>query len=240
MDTIKIKDRGNTKIVAHRGLSGIERENTNFAFVAAGNRSYYGIETDVYHTKDKKFILLHDGVTARVAKEDLAVWEHSFERLRQVCLTDRDGNAERIDIRMPSLEEYLRICRRYDKVSVLELKSRFPKEELQQMLDLAKELGQYENLVIISFNLDNLVSMREIDGEISIQYLTEQWTDELIETVKNGRMGLDIHYGQLNEERIALCHENGIEVNCWTCDDPDHAAKLISWGVDYITSNILE
>ena len=30
-----------TRMIAHRGLSGIERENTCAAFVAAGNRSYY-------------------------------------------------------------------------------------------------------------------------------------------------------------------------------------------------------
>ena len=41
MNTIKIQ-KNLTKIVAHRGLSGIETENTNAAFIAAGNRSYYG------------------------------------------------------------------------------------------------------------------------------------------------------------------------------------------------------
>ena len=39
MDTIKINSNG-VKIIAHRGLSGIEKENTCPAFVAAGNRSY--------------------------------------------------------------------------------------------------------------------------------------------------------------------------------------------------------
>lgn len=53
MDTIKI-DKNNVKLIAHRGVSGIERENTAAAFVAAGNRSYYGIETDVHVTKDGK------------------------------------------------------------------------------------------------------------------------------------------------------------------------------------------
>ena len=32
----------------------------------------------------------------------------------------------------------------------------------------------------------------------------------------------------------------GIKVNCWTVDDPEIAERLVSWGVDYITSNILE
>ena len=36
MDVIRI-DSKETKMVAHRGLSGLERENTCPAFVAAGN-----------------------------------------------------------------------------------------------------------------------------------------------------------------------------------------------------------
>jgi hypothetical protein len=43
MNTTKIDSR-KTKMIAHRGVSGIECENTAAAFVAAGNRSYYGIE----------------------------------------------------------------------------------------------------------------------------------------------------------------------------------------------------
>ncbi len=240
MNTIKIPEKGHTQFIAHRGLSGIERENTNLAFVAAGNRSYYGIETDVYHTPDKRFILLHDGTTGRVAKEDLAVWEHNFDRLRQVCLTDRDGSCDRIDIRMPSVEEYFGICRKYDKISVLELKSRFPKEEIAQMLQMAKDLGQYENLIIISFNLDNLTRTREVDPDIRIQYLLDHWDDGAMGVMKMYGLDLDIHYGSLTESRIADCHDNGIKVNCWTVDDPEAAKNLIGWGVDYITTNILE
>lgn len=51
MDTIKI-DRNNVRLIAHRGLIGLEKENTCAAFVAAGNReSIFGIETDVHHTR---------------------------------------------------------------------------------------------------------------------------------------------------------------------------------------------
>lgn len=35
-DTIKIKQHGTTKIVAHRGVSGLETENTAAAYIAAG------------------------------------------------------------------------------------------------------------------------------------------------------------------------------------------------------------
>jgi len=74
MGTFKI-EKNNVKLVAHRGLSGIELENTNAAFVAAGNRSYFGIETDVHVTKDKKYILIHDSSTLRVSGVDINVEE---------------------------------------------------------------------------------------------------------------------------------------------------------------------
>ena len=54
------------------------------------------------------------------------------------------------------------------------------------------------------------------------------------------KMDLDIAWPGLTEERIRACHEKGIKVNCWTVDDPAKAEELIAWGVDYITSDILE
>ena len=35
-------------------------------------------------------------------------------------------------------------------------------------------------------------------------------------------------------------YENGLKVNCWTVDDKEKAEELVAWGVDFITSNILE
>lgn len=37
MQPVYLEKKGNTKIVSHRGLSGVELENTLAAFVAAGN-----------------------------------------------------------------------------------------------------------------------------------------------------------------------------------------------------------
>ena len=66
MDTVKINSR-DVKMIAHRGLSGIEKENTNAVFAAAGNRSYFGMETDVHITKDGRFVIIHDETTNRAS-----------------------------------------------------------------------------------------------------------------------------------------------------------------------------
>lgn len=87
MDTMKI-DSGSTRMIAHRGLSGLETENSIPAFVAAGNRSYYGVETDTHVTKDGRFVIIHDDTTGRVAREDIRVEESDYERVRKVALKD--------------------------------------------------------------------------------------------------------------------------------------------------------
>ena len=65
-------------MVAHRGVSGLEMENTCSAFVAAGNRSYYGIETDVHVTRDGQFVIIHDDDTARVTGDSMTVEKTSM------------------------------------------------------------------------------------------------------------------------------------------------------------------
>ena len=73
-------------MIAHRGVSGLEKENTCSAFVAAGNRSYYGIETDVHLTADGRFIICHDNDLKRVAGEDVTIENTTFDELRKIVL----------------------------------------------------------------------------------------------------------------------------------------------------------
>ena len=114
MDTLRLQNP-KPKIIAHRGQSGLEMENTCSAFVAAGNRTHFGIETDVHVTADGQFIIIHDDSTKRVALDDMAVENTTFETLRSLRLCDTDGKRGRKDLVLPSLEEYIQICKKYEK-----------------------------------------------------------------------------------------------------------------------------
>ena len=233
----------NVKMVAHRGLSGIERENTCPAFLAAANRSYYGIETDVHVTKDGKFVIIHDETTTRVSLENVKinVEESTWDEISGVILPDKDGSTVRRDIRIPLLSEYIHICKKYGKIPVLELKNTFDRDDMKRMIEEIDSLGYLENVTFISFSWTNCMNLREFLPEATIQWLTGDWIDDdRLEKMKENRFALDIHYSCLDADKVKLLHDNGIEVNCWTCDDNEMGELLASWGVDYITSNILE
>ena len=91
-------------MVAHRGVSGLELENTCAAFIAAGNRSYFGIETDVHITADLEFIIIHDDDTNRVSNTKMPVESSSYEQLRSIVLNDKDGS-QRIDLHLPETQQ---------------------------------------------------------------------------------------------------------------------------------------
>ena len=239
MDTIKIK-RGTAKMVAHRGVSGLELENTCAAFVAAGNRSYIGVETDVHVTADGKFIIIHDDNTGRVATESMVVEQTDYETLRALQLKQQDGML-RTDLRLPSLEEYLSICKHYDKVCVLELKNPMEEEAVKGIIEVCKAVYSLDKMVFISFAFQNMLYIRKFAPDAEAQYLlAEEITQAHIDTLAEHKLDLDVHYLAMSEDLMNRLHERGIKVNCWTVDDPEIAERLVSWGIDYITSNILE
>lgn len=247
MNTIKL-EKGNVQMIAHRGLSGIETENTNSAFVAAGNRGYFGIETDIHVTPDEKFIVIHDEDTARVADVVVNVEETPYNELRtlrlnNICRYDEDGickNDVRGDILLPNLAEYIGICRKYEKKSILELKNRFETKHIKMVIEELKALDYLGNVVFISFNLDNLIDLRALLPDAEIQYLTKSYDDDILEALNKYSLEFDTRHSVLTKEIIDEVHANGHKVNCWTVDNKEDAQRLADWGVDYITTNILE
>lgn len=241
MDTVRIDKKG-IKMVAHRGVSGLECENTCAAFVAAGNRSYWGIETDVHVTADGQFVVIHDFETGRVSETNIPVDESTRAELAAIRLYSNPWQKApgRSDLVIPDLSDYIRICHHYDKVAVLELKGDISEENVARIVDVVRQYDHLEQTLFISFWWDNLVRLRKLLPQQPMQFLTGKWTEELPQNLKSQNCGLDIYYPELTKERVEQIHSLGLEVNCWTCDSVDAAASLIEMGVDCITSNILE
>lgn len=239
MNTTKYEKK-NTKTVAHRGVSGIEPENSLPAFIAAGNRSYFGIETDVHRTLDGKFVVFHDDNAKRVTGEDCIIEETLFDDLKKLYIFDKNGESGHFEYKIPELADYIKICKRYEKVGVLELKNAFCFEDIEKIVNIIKEIGWLENIIFISFDFDNLVKIREICPGQTVQFLFSEYSDEIFEKVRAHGFDIDIQFGALTQDNIKKFHAASIKINCWTCDDPEHGEWLASQGVEYITSNILE
>ena len=207
MNTEKIEKK-NTKMIAHRGLSGLEPENSIPVFIAAGNRSYYGVETDVHVTKDGKFVVIHDDDTERVAGEKYVIEDTLYAELKEIRLNDlcgleilagvtKENLKERDELIIPDLKDYINICKKYDKKCILELKNQFTKEDIRRMVDEIRNLGYLEQIVFISFQLPNLIELRSLLPEQSLQYLVDEFDDEVLVVMVKYQFDLVIRYTAL-------------------------------------------
>lgn len=242
MDTLKMNHNGSVRMIAHRGICGLEKENTAAAFVAAGNRSYFGIETDIHETADGKLIIIHDDNTKRVAGCEYIVEQTDFDTLRSIKLFDRKSEQIRADLVLPTLEEYISICQRYEKTAVLELKNAMKTETILEIVRVIDEMGYLDKTIFISFAISNLIALREAYPQVAIQYLVEKIEDlpALLEILKKYRFDIDAKHTAIKEEMVPQFHDNGIKINVWTVNTVERAERLQQIGVDYITTNIVE
>ena len=117
----------------------------------------------------------------------------------------------------------------------------FEKEDIKNILDIVKAEYNPKRLIFISFDYKNLIYLRELSDDLTLQYLCGCNVDVgLIEKLKRYEFDLDIEHSFLTEQNILKLHENSISVNCWTVDDKHRAEELVGWNADYITTNILE
>ena len=82
-----------------------------------------------------------------------------------------------------------------------------------------------------------------MDDSLKLQFLcggADDLNEERMQDMAKNRIGADAYYAILNEEKVARLHELGLEVNVWTLDLPEQAETAMRWGVDYITTDILE
>lgn len=237
MDTIKI-DRKNTLMIAHRGLSGIERENTIRSFTAACNRSFYGSECDIHLTKDNKFVICHDDNISRVSNYDIKIKDVTLKTLRKYRLKEFNSDLDGSDLLVPTLDEYLDLHKKYNKHCIIEIKCEINTKQAKYLLSRIQDM--HESIIFISFNLDNLVKIRKLDKNIKMQLLLEKYDEKHINDLVKYNLDIDIYYKELTKEKIDYLHNLGILVNAWTVNNINDANELVNSGIDFITTNIIE
>ncbi len=241
MNTIKFNTENKLKMVAHRGVSGLERENTCPAFVCAGVKSYYGIETDVHVTKDGRFIIHHDDTVKRLTGKELLIRETDFDILRSLRMLDTDNKTPRADLFLPTLEEYFAICRKYKKTAVLELKDELMSEEaVVGVAKAADECCMLQSTVFISFSKQNLLYLRKHFHNAVVQFLSSSISDDTVKFILENNFDADILHSVITKDFIDVMHKNGRVVNAWTVNTLEDATRLVDIGIDMITTNILE
>jgi len=162
-------------IIAHRGASGLEPENTMLAFEKAVALGADGIELDVFLTADNKVVVTHDRKTTRITGKKSDVCKSTFKDLRKLDF----GKKEKIPLLSEVLDAFA------DKLAVInvEIKSMGVRNNgiEQHVTDVLRNYN-LDKFVVSSFNPIHLYRMRKILPEVRYGYLVCR---EQIKLVRN-------------------------------------------------------
>lgn len=225
-------------LIAHRGMRSVAPENTAPAFEEAGKHGYWGAECDIYRTKDGVWIVSHDSHTYRMMDKSAFVEKKTYDELMEQRVDNGVNFESYPDLSFCSLEDYLKICKDYGMVAVIELKGTNNTEHYDEIIDLVEQYGVES--VYISFHFENLEKIRALTAD-PVYFLTQEISDEDIElALSMDNCGIDFNGNkEVNFEKgmIKKCIEKGLEVGAWTIDDTETLDKLVAEGVTLITTD---
>ncbi|MCY3658521.1 MAG: glycerophosphodiester phosphodiesterase [Caldilineaceae bacterium] len=160
---------GTPFVIAHRGASAVAPENTMHAFALAIEQGAHLIETDLWFSKDRELILLHDRNLKRTTGRDAHVTDLSTAEAvsMPVDLSERDAPEPQF---VPLLASLLELASKADVALLLELKDpRFSVASWTRVLiEVLAEHEFLSRVLVTSFKPRCLLAIREVCPELPV------------------------------------------------------------------------
>lgn len=214
------------QVIAHRGASKAAPENTIAAFERARHMLADAAELDVRRTRDHVLVVHHDAV---------------LPDGRVIAHTDHADLPDHV----PTLDAALDACHpMWVNVEIKNDPNEPDFDPSDHIADatidvLARRPEGDERWVISSFRRETIDRCHELRPSIRTAWLTIAVTPETgADLVAAGHCAIHPWVHIVTRELLDAWHDVGLQVNTWTCDDPDRMRELVEWGIDGICTNV--
>jgi glycerophosphoryl diester phosphodiesterase len=234
-------------IVAHRGASAHEPENTLVAFESALRAGADVVELDVRLSSDGVPVVLHDPDVAATTDGTGYVHAMSLDQLKRLDASGGRGTRQEI----PTLAEALDLLADHRAGANLEIKN-LPGEPafdspIEAVLEAALETvdaSRFDGPVLVSsFNWLTIERCKADVPAVATGFLTIAPIDPWAALVYARHHGHDFVLPQTpalaaaGPAFVEDAHDAGVRVGTWVADDEDTLATLFGWRVDAVASN---
>ena len=206
------------KIIAHRGVTRNDQENTLPAYHQAFSEGADGLEIDVRLSKDEKPIIFHDEDTSRLFKKNLEIKNTTFFELEAL------GNNEN---RIPLLDEVLDFLPQ-NKECFIEIKSDADTVPFLDKLRIEKK-----NITFLSFDKNVALALKKrfpnklVFQSFHMLQIERYGIKKILEFYKNGNSdGLSIDIRGLSNKTIDKILEKKIDLIIWTLNSMERLKEL--------------
>jgi glycerophosphoryl diester phosphodiesterase len=227
------------KGINHRGYNGSVPENTLPAFRMSRLKGFRYVETDVRFSSDGVPVLLHDENVTRTSNGRGAVADLSWNELRALDFGSNFRDYK--NTKIPSLDEFLALCREIGLAPYLELKVG-TEEQIGGIVRAVEEYGLADRTVYISFFDYLLRYVLTFNPSATVGLLVESPDYENAVSpalsLRTGANTVFIDSHDYGEGTVRLCRDAGLPLEIWTIDASSVIRSLSDY-VSGVTSNNL-
>ncbi|HUS30773.1 MAG TPA: glycerophosphodiester phosphodiesterase family protein [Kofleriaceae bacterium] len=215
------------RIIAHRGASTDETENTIAAFKRAWDLGVEGVELDVRVSRDGQVIVMHDDNTKRLTGVDKLVAEQTLAELKKLELPKKQ--------RIPTLREAMATIPP-GRAMFVEIKTGI---ETVPAVAAAIRASWPSNTTIMlqGFDADTLVALATAVPDAPAYWTVDPPLDEanqplpyprevIDEAVRRKFAGLALLAPSVDDNLLAAARDAGILIDVWTLND---VPSLSAW-----------
>ncbi len=227
-------------LTAHRGITAVAPENSIPSYEESVRLGFYSAECDIRLTKDNHWVLIHNSDVNGRFCEIGEVEELTFEEVRSFTYKNGSNFWKYKDLPMPTLDEYLDVFVGSKTRPQIEIKTE-TYDMLYTVVDSVVNKGLEETAIVISFDLEQLRKIHELNSNIELWYLVDEITEENIAEARSiaDNVWLSANFEKNDKESIQLAIDNNIGVSFWTVNTIEDAKMLYDMGVRYFETDIL-
>lgn len=237
------------RTIAHSGNPTNDiPENTVRAFSNAGKLGYWCIETDLFTTSDGEIVCIHDGWVDDLTTSTGLVKDFTLAQLKAMTLRKRGDINTTYPDKIPTLQEFLKVCRIYGCIPMIELKVNFTYQgqsipitwDYSKIVSILREYGYENHAIVESFWPEHLQGIRNLSQRIHCMIVlssADTSSGGYVKTKILGNCGAFISKESLTDSFITQAKNDGMTVGVWTVyNDEQKAIELRDKAVDFIAT----
>ncbi|MBI4581292.1 MAG: hypothetical protein HY718_16435 [Planctomycetes bacterium] len=239
-DAASTRVRTRPLVIAHRGFSWVAPENTLASFRLAMETGAEMAECDVYLTKDRVPILLHDATLTRTTGRKAKPGDLTLAEIKQLD-AGKWKAPEYTGERIPTLTEALGLVKGRMRM-VIELKQESIGAEVLESIRASGTDPQ--DLMVFSFHANAVDQIGRLEPLLPTTWLVDKpgldtpvWRKTLAEALRVRASAVGTSLPHVDPGFVRLAHECGLSVFVWTVDEPEDMSYLIRLGVDGIITD---
>ncbi|MBT2528257.1 glycerophosphodiester phosphodiesterase [Streptomyces sp. ISL-99] len=213
--------------IGHRGVMGVEPENTLRSFVRAEQAGMDAIELDLHLSKDGALVVMHDAEVDRTTDGRGAIADLTLAELRGLDA----GQGERV----PLFEEVLDTVKSPLQAEIKDAAAARALAEVMHRRDLA---GRVE---VSSFHDEAVAEIASLVPGVRTVLIASRYGNDVVDRAEAvGAASLALNIRRLTLETVERAHAAGLRVIGWVVNTQDHLRLVRALELDGATTDYPE